>query len=301
MMVYDIIRENENKNNENHHGDNDNANDNDSERWIVKICDFGLAQYFGNENLIQLNKTYNVRKDRTIRSCKTTIDDLNEKITKVRKSMQLPAEVKTDVDYDRIRGNLSLIHPTFKNFQKYYKINNGAKQKGDSIFTYNRFSIGKEYCMAPEVMYKVSDDGEFTKKRNGEYAKAESKEDQYDARKADIWSLGVVLFFMCTGLKLYEHPNPDDVGFKFAFEGNLGSYKIEIQVERRKKKVACKTIIPGVVLDLLEKIFKPAKYRIAMDELLQHPRLGLCICGFDICLLNGCLCCFCNCQVKEIS
>ena len=257
----------ENKNNaddekDNNDNNNENKNDNnndDKKRVIVKIIDCGTAKYFGEEDLSKHNKTYNDKKRQTFSTYSKTIRDLNDIIvnnnnSKNGKNKKIAMSSELEKEYKKIRGDLRLAHPTFKNFQEYFKKNNG-----DSIFSCNRFGIGKNCYMAPEVMYKVSDAGEFIEIGHGDgYARAESNADKYDARKADIWSLGIMLFIMCNCSHLYQYPNPDNHGFKNAFGGNLRSNRM-----------------PQNIVDLLNKIFKPAANRITMDEMLQHPFLDL--------------------------
>ena len=255
---------------------NDNYNmisNNENETVTVKIIDCGAAKYFGNEDLIKHNKKYNEKKSQTFLGYKNSINQLNTIIDYNKKQddekNQMPMSAELKQEYEKIQRDLNYTQPTFNNFQEYYKNNNGEKENGDSIFSYNR-CIGKYGYMAPEVMYKVSDDGKFTKTGDGRYMLAEFSlnVDKYDARKADIWSLGVMLFMMCTGSELYKYPDPGNSGFKSAFEGNLKSFEI-------RKDLPLARFAPRDMLDLLNRIFKPAANRITMDEMLKHPYLRL--------------------------
>ena len=166
-------------------------------------------------------------------------------------------------EYQTIKRSLTTAHPTFTNFQTYYQQNKGVKPTGESLFTDTR-CVGKKSYMAPEVMYKVSDDGRFYISNQCYQL---STGDGYDARKADIWTLGIMLFMMCTGVPLYEYPNPSYEGFRRGFAGDVRSYIVET--------VRRGSFVTEDILDLLNKIFTPAKNRITMDELLQHPFVGL--------------------------
>ena len=41
--------------------------------------------------------------------------------------------------------------------------------------------------------------------------------ESYDARSADIWSLGVILLNMCIGTKLYDAPTIEDKNFEYIY------------------------------------------------------------------------------------
>ena len=154
-------------------------------------------------------------------------------------------------EYQRINHNLNTnIHPTFRNFEN--------NDDDDTLFDENR-SVGKSCYMAPEVMYNVSQDGTLRCYR--------SDDEYYDARKADIWTLGIILFSMCSGAKLYRHPSRKDKGFKCAFEGDLRSYIVET--------LKLGPFVTEDILDLLNKIFIPAEKRMTMQDLLQHPFVRL--------------------------
>jgi len=118
-----------------------------------------------------------------------------------------------------------------------------GKHFTDDDFSYDK-RVGKTGYMAPEV-----------------YAK-----DTYDARKADIWSLGVMLFMMLVGAPPYEAPNPRNPAFHYIINGHL---RTVLQHWKRLRNVT------EDALDLMTKMFKCEKERISMDEIRKHPFVQL--------------------------
>ena len=114
----------------------------------------------------------------------------------------------------------------------------------NSSFSCNKH-VGKESYMAPEV-----------------YLKSES----FDARKADSWSLGVILFIMMSGAPAYCKPDiTEDKSFQ---------YLIYKQIPLLLQNWGRLHYINNDILDLLEKIFvlDPSK-RISVEEIKSHPLL----------------------------
>jgi len=103
----------------------------------------------------------------------------------------------------------------------------------------NNKRVGKTGYMAPEVFAKQS----------------------YDARKADIWSLGVMLFMMLIGAPPYDVPTTNNPAFSFILNGRLEDVLKHWKRLRHVTKEA---------LDVMVKIFKKEKDRISMDDLRKH-------------------------------
>jgi len=104
--------------------------------------------------------------------------------------------------------------------------------------------VGKVGYMAPEV-----------------YAKQ-----YYSPEKADIWCLGVMLFMMLVGAPPYEFPSPTNPAYRFIIGGRLR----DVLVHWRRLP-----LVTAEALDVMEKIFKPEKDRISMEELRQHKYVNL--------------------------
>jgi len=111
------------------------------------------------------------------------------------------------------------------------------KPKNNDFRTKGGF-VGKQGYCAPEV-YSGKD---------------------YDGRKADVWSLGVILFVLLTGAPPYQFPLNSDAGFRIIYEGGI-----------EKLLTAWKRPIEPDAQDLLLRIFRPEIQRISSEELLEHP------------------------------
>lgn len=130
-----------------------------------------------------------------------------------------------------------------------------AKYFGQNATNFNLIEkCGKNAYMAPEVY----DDNKY-----------------YDGRKADIWSLGIILFIMLIGTHLVDKPcYKTDERFcylmkdnKFLNKGSKGGIRMLLKTWRRLR------LINDDVLDLLNKIFQYEHKRIDMKQLLKHPFL----------------------------
>jgi len=108
-------------------------------------------------------------------------------------------------------------------------------------FAYDK-RVGKVQYMAPEV-----------------YARK-----VYDAKKADIWSLGVMLFMMLIGAPPYEVPTSTCPAFFYVVNGHLR------KVLQHWKRLR---FVTEDALDLMVKIFKFENERISMEDILKHPFL----------------------------
>ena len=110
----------------------------------------------------------------------------------------------------------------------------GEMQKG---------SVGKDFYVAPEVVFAGGS--------------------VYDAKKADVWSLGIVLFIMMTGVPPLELPMTSDERFLLIKEGQLTEILRQWQMLSYFSKDC---------LDLLSKMLcvEPEK-RISLEQVLEHP------------------------------
>ncbi|OQR93555.1 kinase [Thraustotheca clavata] len=102
--------------------------------------------------------------------------------------------------------------------------------------------VGKPYYIAPEVFDNLT---------------------PYDPAKADIWSLGVVLFLLLTGVPLFNVPSKLDESYAYLKRHGL----------RRLISVwDLDDFVPEEARDLLEKMLSinPRK-RYTLQDVLQHP------------------------------
>lgn len=108
--------------------------------------------------------------------------------------------------------------------------------------------VGKGFYIAPEIFAEAG---------------------PYDPKKADIWSLGVVLFIMMTGNPPMERPSDKDKRFGMIKQGKIAEMLRQWEMD---------TFFSEDCLDLLSKmlVVDPAQ-RIDLERLMNHPwvKLGL--------------------------
>jgi len=114
----------------------------------------------------------------------------------------------------------------------------------DALFDSATIRPGKKGYMAPEI-----------------YAYQ-----KFSGTKADVFSLGVLIFILLTGFPPFTTPNASDKCFQLMYYG-----KLEWLMEQWKLT----DIISADCRALLARIFCPPKKRISLKEMLQHPWLGL--------------------------
>ena len=277
-------------------------NTTNSTRIIVKIIDFGVAHYFGNENLLHINRSYNDKRLKTLRGFKTKIDNINKHVEQQREEQKQKLQAQAQgqefaaninlhrnenalkQDYDKIQECFRNITPDFSGFAAYYdreerkRNNNNDNNKNDNndngnndgnpnlrpLFTYNQ-TVGKSSYMAPEVAARTHTPAQKYSIRNGRRVQNRN-EARYDGRSADIWSLGVMLFMMCIGVSAYSEPTHRDKQFRFIYDGRIG------ELLAYWKRLP---LITEDILDLFKRIFVPEARRITWPELLSHPFLNV--------------------------
>jgi len=119
------------------------------------------------------------------------------------------------------------------------------------------------------VAMKTEDGNFMQSKRIGKFSYMAPEvfaEQRYDSRKADIWSLGVMLFMMLIGAPLYELPTTNNPAFAFILNGRVGD------ILKHWNLSHCVTT---EALDLMVKIFRVEKDRISMEDLRKHPFVEL--------------------------
>eukprot|EP00484_Ammonia_sp_Unknown_P006974 CAMPEP_0197076588 /NCGR_PEP_ID=MMETSP1384-20130603/212189_1 /TAXON_ID=29189 /ORGANISM="Ammonia sp." /LENGTH=783 /DNA_ID=CAMNT_0042515447 /DNA_START=240 /DNA_END=2591 /DNA_ORIENTATION=- len=88
---------------------------------------------------------------------------------------------------------------------------------------------------------------------------------RFNGEKADVFSLGVLIFILLTGFPPFTTPNASDKCFQYMYYGKL---------EWLLKQWKLNDIINAQCRDLLSKIFCHPKKRITVKEMLQHPWLN---------------------------
>lgn len=116
------------------------------------------------------------------------------------------------------------------------------KKNGKTDFRSKKY-VGKTAYKAPKV---------FAKKKI------------FDARAADCWSLGVVLFMMIIGGAPYKKPNKYDTTFQYIINGKI------IQLLKEWNRIH---FVTPKIVDLLLRILSIESKRINIDEIRKHPWL----------------------------
>merc|ERR1712039_551788 len=138
----------------------------------------------------------------------------------------------------------------------------------------------KTFTINPNVNIKICDFGlaeifrqrsfqctKFCGKTNYKAPEVYAKKGVFDARKADVWSLGVVLFCMLVGSPPYNKPIASDQAYLYIKNGIID--QLLFQWERNH-------FITVKVLSLLHSMLDyDAESRFLVDDVVQHPWLSL--------------------------
>lgn len=89
----------------------------------------------------------------------------------------------------------------------------------------------------------------------------------YNGLKADMFSAGVLLFILLTGVPPFYKPSSKDASFRIVMKGRLG-------LESLIKAWSLVPRVPPEAIDLLSKLLCPAESRYSVSEALNHPFLS---------------------------
>jgi len=115
-----------------------------------------------------------------------------------------------------------------------------AQYFGSGRFAMAPKRVGKPRCMSPEVFMVQP----------------------FDARCADSWSVGIMLFMMLLGIPPWNVPTESETIYRMVRAGRIR----DVIVYNNKTAMMSKE-----ALDLLIRFLKPEGERIYFDQVLQHP------------------------------
>eukprot|EP01083_Nonionella_stella_P138646 421932_1 len=84
----------------------------------------------------------------------------------------------------------------------------------------------------------------------------------YDAKAADVYCLGVMLFMMLIGAPPYQAPQSQNAAFNYFVNGRCAD------VLKHWKRLR---LITNDALDLLNNMLRYQNQRITLDKVLEHP------------------------------
>ena len=115
-----------------------------------------------------------------------------------------------------------------------------ARYFGNGQFAMAPKRVGKPRCMSPEVFMVRP----------------------FDARCADSWSVGIMMFMMLLGIPPWNVPSESETIYRMVRAGRIR----DVIVYNNKTAMMSKD-----ALDLLIRFLKPQGERIYFDQVLQHP------------------------------
>ena len=104
----------------------------------------------------------------------------------------------------------------------------------------NRFDCGKRHYQSPEVV---------------------NRRKNFDAKKNDIWCVGVALFVMLTGTAPWDIAKDSDEGYKYMVGGFMKGILKQWDLLK---------FVDDDLLDLFDRIFVEEKNRITLNEIAVH-------------------------------
>jgi len=94
----------------------------------------------------------------------------------------------------------------------------------------------------------------------------------YDPRKADVWSLGIVLFMLLFRGNPWNLPDRSDERFKFIITDTTGEpsrVAQHLQLILQSWNMSCEPLC----IQLLSKMLCDSQHRLLLDDIVSHPWL----------------------------
>lgn len=133
---------------------------------------------------------------------------------------------------------------------------NAEQKEGEDQVPKFRGFRGTNKYMAPEVFSSSNrDTGPF-----------------YDPRKADVWSLGIVLFMLLFRGNPWNLPDASDERFRFIFTETKG-HPIKVAEHLQLILQSWNMVCEPLCIQLLSLMLCDAQYRLLLDEVIRHPWL----------------------------
>jgi len=151
----------------------------------------------------------------------------------------------------------------------------GVQDGNEMVFSINPnvqikvcdFGLAEMFEADPVTKKRCFGCTKFCGKTNYKAPEVYAKAGVFDARKADVWSLGVVLFCMLVGSPPYNKPIATDQAYLYIKNGIID--QLLFQWERNH-------FITVKVLSLLHSMLNyEAHSRFLLDDVVQHPWLAL--------------------------
>jgi len=139
--------------------------------------------------------------------------------------------------------------------------NNDSGNRMNANWQYDGI-IGKNAYHSPEIrnIYNYVLKIQNSKNTNGIVEISDNM--KYDARSADVWAIGVILFMMLAGCQPWHVAESSDTLFKLIANGKI-RYVLDAWNSTK--------YVDNDGIDLLTRIFKPENERININGILDHP------------------------------
>jgi serine/threonine protein kinase len=127
--------------------------------------------------------------------------------------------------------------------------------------------FGVARVVPPDFRFNVLSTDDYTGTRPGKIAYMAPEvfaSEPYSGKAADVFTLGVDLFILLTGVSPYSSPTPTDQRFHLIVNGHL---------DRLLEAWQLTHLVPPGAIDLLTHMLAPENRRFTVEQVLAHPWL----------------------------